>query len=117
MVALLGDVLLDQLAEVRGIGVRRGAQIEFGLGLVRNDIGDLVTDCGGGHATHIQRRILQRLLIIGADFLRLRDANPGLQRFLVVRHGGHDPALGIAETNLGVVARNGDATAIVLHRA
>jgi hypothetical protein len=83
-VALLFDVTFEQLEELAAVGRRCRADIDLGHRLARHDVRGLRADACRRHAADVQRRVLQRLLIGGTDFLGLRDADALAQRRLVV---------------------------------
>lgn len=82
--ALRQDVLAQQAGQIVRAGLRRGAQIEFRNRLVRHDVGGLVGHRRRLHAADIQRRILQRFLVIATNRVGTRDAQTLAHGFLIV---------------------------------
>jgi len=115
VVALLLDVFLHEAEQVIGRRLGRGAKVEFGDRLVRDDVGGLVAHGGGGHAAHVERGELDRFLEVAADGLGGPDADAPLDRGFVVAGVGEDFLFGVAELHAVIVAGDGDAPLVVLH--
>src|SRR5258706_10843821 len=116
VVALLLDVFLQEAEQVFGRSFRHGAQVELGDGLVRDDVRGLVADGRRGHAAHVERGVLQGLLVSFADELGGLDAGAAADGGFVVAGVGQDFLFGVGEFYFVVVAGNGDAPLVVFHR-
>ena len=110
------DVRAHERVEVATVRLGRRAQVELGHGVARHYVRRHGTDAAGCHPAHVQRWILQRLLIIRAHSLGTRDAYARTQCGLVVTDVCKRDTIRFRQTNAVVKPGDQHAALFVLHR-
>ena len=106
----------DELEQVTSVGVsgvvRRSSSAIASLGTM---LARLRADRGRGHAANVERRILQRFLVVRADGLGARDADALASAASSSPVAARICAVGVGQLDAVVVARDAHAAVVVLH--